>query len=77
MTILNGPTTGVDFKTLLALRLWFGMPYNWALLFARIAVESELSTRAQRPTEWPDCPVCGRRYRSKGVVSRRPQHPDW
>ena len=41
------------------------------LLFARIAVESELSTRAQRPTEWPDCPVCGRRYRSKGFVSRR------
>lgn len=36
-----------------------------------MAVESELSMRAKRPTDWPDCPVCGRRYRSKGFVSRR------
>ncbi|MEM7773668.1 MAG: ISKra4 family transposase [Cyanobacteria bacterium P01_A01_bin.37] len=41
------------------------------LLFARIAVESELSTRAQQQTTWPLCPQCGRRYRSKGMVSRR------
>lgn len=41
------------------------------LLFARIVVESELSTRAQLPPEWPDCPTCGRRYRSKGFVTRR------
>lgn len=41
------------------------------LLFARIAVESELSMSAKRPTVWPNCPVCGRRYRSKGFVSRR------
>lgn len=41
------------------------------LLFARIVVESELSMRAKRPTDWPVCPVCGRRYRSKGLLPRR------
>ncbi|NEP53929.1 MAG: ISKra4 family transposase [Moorea sp. SIO3C2] len=41
------------------------------LLFARLVLEAELATRAKQTTDWPDSPVCGRRYRSKGFVSRR------
>jgi hypothetical protein len=30
-----------------------------------------LTERAQRPTQWPDCPECGKRLHSKGFVSRQ------
>jgi hypothetical protein len=33
-------------------------------------VEEELKKRAQRPTEWPSCEVCGKRLESKGFVER-------
>jgi hypothetical protein len=33
-------------------------------------VEEELAARAQQPTEWPLCPECGTRLRSKGFVWR-------
>jgi len=33
-------------------------------------VEEELRKRAQRPTEWPACEVCGKRLESKGFVKR-------
>ena len=48
--------------------IWHGLQLG--LLFARIVVESQLHHRAQRPTQWPNCPVCGRRCRSKGKASR-------
>lgn len=49
--------------------MWHGLQLG--LLFARIAVESELNTRARQQTNWPLCRHCGHRYRSKGMVSRR------
>jgi hypothetical protein len=33
-------------------------------------VEEELKKRAQRPTEWPRCEVCGKQLESKGFVER-------
>lgn len=41
------------------------------LLFARLTLEKELYTRAQFPTIWPDCSVCGRHIRSKGFRPRQ------
>lgn len=41
------------------------------LMFARLTIEKELKTRAQFPTMWPDCSVCGRPIRSKGFRSRQ------
>ena len=59
------------FKTssTLASLVWNALQLS--LLFARMIVEAELSRRAKHPTDWPDCPICGRRYHSKGFVSRR------
>jgi hypothetical protein len=34
-------------------------------------VEEELTRRAQRPTEWPNCEKCGRKLESKGFVERQ------
>ena len=34
-------------------------------------VEEVLIERAQRPTQWSDCPKCGKRLHSKGFVSRQ------
>ena len=34
-------------------------------------VEEVLIERAQRPTQWPDCPKCGKRLHSKGFVRRQ------
>lgn len=34
-------------------------------------VEDSLIERAQRPTQWPDCPRCGKRLHSKGFVHRQ------
>jgi hypothetical protein len=34
-------------------------------------VESVLAERAQRPTSWPRCPVCGAWRESKGLVKRQ------
>jgi len=34
-------------------------------------VEETLIERAQRPTQWPDCPKCGKRLHSKGFVFRQ------
>lgn len=45
----------------LALGLWL----------ARNLVEQALEHRAQAHTQWPDCPGCGRRLRSKGFRSRQ------
>jgi len=33
-------------------------------------VETELTERAQRPTDWPNCPKCGTRIHSKGLLPR-------
>ena len=44
----------------------------WSL--ARVVVinvvESVLHERAQRPTSWPPCPVCGQRLHSQGFAKR-------
>jgi hypothetical protein len=46
-----------------------------ALRLARILavriVEEVLTERGQRPTQWPDCPKCGKRLHSKGYVPRQ------
>jgi len=45
----------------------------WALarFLAVGIVEAVLQERAQQPTDWPACPHCGTRLRSKGFVSRQ------
>ena len=48
---------------LAALRLAFAMAVK--------IVEAELTERAQCPTDWPNCPECGRRLHSKGFLPRR------
>lgn len=41
------------------------------LYVARMLVEQQLNERAERPTVWGQCSVCGQRLHSKGVVSRQ------
>ena len=48
---------------LAALRLALGLAVRM--------VEETLTERAERPTQWPDCPKCGTRLHSKGFVSRQ------
>jgi hypothetical protein len=45
--------------------------WQLGLWFARTLVEQELEARAQRPTVWGTCSVCGRRLHSKGFASRQ------
>lgn len=52
--------------TLLILSAW-----RLALVLAVKIVEEALVERAQRPTQWPDCPKCGKRLHSKGFVQRQ------
>ena len=40
------------------------------VLAVRIVAEA-LIERAQRPTQWPDCPKCGKRLHSMGFVHRQ------
>jgi hypothetical protein len=39
--------------------------------FAVKLVIEVLTERAQRPTQWPNCPKCGKRLHSKGFISRQ------
>jgi hypothetical protein len=41
------------------------------LEIARIIVEQELSVRALPPTQWSNCPKCGSRLLSKGMLPRK------
>jgi hypothetical protein len=52
--------------TLLILSAW-----RLARVLAARIVEEALIERAQRPTQWPDCPKCGKRLHSKGFVHRQ------
>ncbi len=45
--------------------------WQMGLHIARILVEQQLNERAQQPTSWDDCPVCGHRLHSKGFASRQ------
>lgn len=47
------------------------MGFEIALWVARGLIEQELERRAQTPTQWPTCPHCGRRLRSKGFRARQ------
>lgn len=47
------------------------MALQLGLLFARLAVEQELSNRAIVRTNWPECPSCKGRIRSKGFRPRQ------
>lgn len=49
--------------------VWIG--FEIAFWLARGLIEQELERRAQAPTQWPDCPHCGRRLRSKGFRARQ------
>jgi hypothetical protein len=52
--------------TLLILSAW-----RLARMLAVKIVEEALTERGQRPTQWPDCPKCGKRLHSKGFVPRQ------
>ena len=52
--------------TLLVLSAW-----RLARVLAVKIVEESLIERAQRPTQWSDCPKCGKRLHSKGFVQRQ------
>ena len=41
------------------------------LWFAKVIVEQQLTERAQLPTQWSCCPVCGTRLVNKGFVKRQ------
>ena len=45
--------------------------WQMGLHIARILVEQQLNERAQQPTSWDACPVCGHRLHSKGFASRQ------
>ena len=49
--------------------MWIG--FEIGLWLARTIVEQELERRAQARTQWPECPHCGRRLRSKGFRARQ------
>ncbi len=52
--------------TLLVLSAW-----RLSRVLAVKIVEESLIERAQRPTQWSDCPKCGKRLHSKGFVQRQ------
>jgi hypothetical protein len=52
--------------TLLILSAW-----RLARVLAAKIVEEALIERAQRPTQWPNCPECGKRLHSKGFIPRQ------
>jgi hypothetical protein len=45
--------------------------WRLARLLAVKLVEEELTERAQRPTEWPNCEKCGKKLESKGFDDRQ------
>jgi hypothetical protein len=45
--------------------------WRLALVLAVRIVEESLIERGQRPTQWSDCPKCGKRLHSKGFVHRQ------
>jgi hypothetical protein len=45
--------------------------WRLARLLAVKLVEKELTERAQRPTEWPNCEKCGKKLESKGFGDRQ------
>ena len=45
--------------------------FHFVFVLGRKIVEAELAKRAQRATQWPSCPKCGKKLRSKGFVGRR------
>lgn len=45
--------------------------WRLARVLAVRIVEDSLIERAQRPTQWPDCPRCGKGLHSKGFVHRQ------
>ena len=49
--------------TLLILSTW-----RLARMLALKLVVEVLTERGQSPTQWPDCPKCGKRLHSKGFV---------
>lgn len=52
--------------TALVLTAW-----RMGIWFAKVIVEQQLIDRAQAPTEWSDCSVCGTRLVSKGFAKRQ------
>jgi len=52
--------------TLLVLSAW-----HLARMLAIKLVVEVLTERAQRPTQWPNCPKCGKRLHSKGFIPRQ------
>lgn len=44
--------------------------FQLSLLFGKLFLENILKERADKKTDWPDCPKCGRRLHSKGMCER-------
>ena len=59
-------TENASTLTLLVLSGW-----RLARVLAVKLVVEVLTERAQSPTQWPDCPQCGKRLHSKGFVPRQ------
>jgi hypothetical protein len=60
--------THKDAATLSALVL---TAWQMGLWIAKVVVEQQLAERAQNPTQWTPCKVCGTRLVSKGFVKRQ------
>jgi hypothetical protein len=41
------------------------------LLMSRLLLETLLNERGEAASDWPDCPACGKRLRSKGYRVRQ------
>jgi hypothetical protein len=62
-------TEAIEKASTLTLLIWSA--WHFARVLAVRIVEEVLIERAQRPTQWTDCPKCGKRLHSKGFVSRQ------
>ena len=51
--------------TALVLTAW-----ELARRLAVLLVEQTLEKRARRPTDWKNCPICGKKLHSKGLAKR-------
>jgi hypothetical protein len=58
-------------ETASTLTLLITSAWNLARALAVRLVEEVLAERSQIPTQWADCPKCGRRLHSKGLVERQ------
>jgi hypothetical protein len=59
-----------ELEEALGIALMVMAAWTVARLLAVMLIEESLALRAQQPQQWPKCPVCGARLRSKGFRER-------